>query len=267
VYLPHLDYNLQRWGPSDPRIRIDVAAIDTVAGRLIEHFRNRGRRVMVLSEYGLTDVHQPVHINRVLRESGLLSVRMELGLETLDPGASEAFAVADHQFAHIYVHDSRRIPEVKALLERVPGIDAVLDRPAQRAIGLDHARAGELTAIAAVDRWFTYYYWLDDRCAPDYARTVDIHRKPGYDPVELLIDPSLRFPKVKIAATLVKKALGFRYLMDVISLDATLIRGSHGRITGSLDEGPVLISSERRMLDGVVDATGVRDLMLAHLFN
>jgi predicted AlkP superfamily pyrophosphatase or phosphodiesterase len=266
VYLPHLDYNLQRFGASDPRIKADVRAIDAVCGQLIAHCRARGRRVVVLSEYGLVDVSGPVHINRVLREAGLLAVREELGLESLDAGSSEAFAVSDHQVAHVYVRNAARIADVKSLLERVPGIEMVLDRRGQAGIGLDHERSGELVAISARDRWFTYYYWLDDRLAPDFARTVDIHRKPGYDPVELFLDPALRLPKVKVAATLAKKALGFRYLMDVIPLDATLVRGSHGRVTDTLDDGPLYVTSEKNLIDGPVESTEMRDLILAHLF-
>ena len=267
VYLPHLDYNLQRLGPDDPKIREDVRAIDAVCGKLIAHCRERGRRVIVLSEYGLVPVTGAVHINRVLREAGWLSIRDELGSETLDPGASEAFAVADHQIAHVYVRDPARIPEVAALLRATPGIDLVLNRQEQHEFGLDHERSGELVAISARDRWFTYYFWLDDHLAPDFARTVDIHRKPGYDPVELFVDPALALPKLKVAATLAKKALGFRYLMKVIPLDASLVRGSHGRITESLDEGPLMISSQRNAVRGdVVESTSVRDVILGHLF-
>jgi hypothetical protein len=166
----------------------------------------------------------------------------------------------------VYVRDGARIPAVKKLLEQIPGIDAVLDRREQAAYGLDHGRSGDLVAISDPDAWFTYYYWTDDRRAPDYARTVDIHRKPGYDPAELFLDPALRLPKLQIAATLLKKKLGFRYLLNVIPLDATLVRGSHGRITDRLEDGPVMISSERGALDGPVQATDVRDLILAHLF-
>jgi predicted AlkP superfamily pyrophosphatase or phosphodiesterase len=266
VYLPHLDYNLQRLGASDPRIKADVRAIDEICGQVIAHCRERGRRIIVLSEYGLVDVREPVHINRVLREAGLLAVREELGTEALDAGACEAFAASDHQIAHVYVRDPARIGDVKSLLERVPGIDAVFDRSGQAEIGLDHERAGELVAISSRDRWFTYYYWLDDRLAPDFARTVDIHRKPGYDPAELFLDPTLILPKVKIAATLARKALGFRYLLEVVPLNASLVRGSHGRVTDRLDDGPVFISSEKQITRDLVESTEVRDLILAHLF-
>ena len=266
VYLPHLDYDLQRFGASDPRTKAGVRAVDDVCGRLISELRARGRRIIVLSEYGLTDVRRPVHINRVLREAGLLAVRDELGTDAFDPGASTAFAVADHQAAHVYVGEPGRIDAVRRLLQAAPGIEAVLDRREQEAWGLDHQRSGELVALASPDAWFTYYYWTRDERAPDYARTVDIHRKPGYDPVELILDPALRLPRLRIAATLARKKLGFRYLLNVIPLDATLIRGSHGRRTASLDDGPVLLSSQKTSVDGAIEATSVRDVILAHLF-
>ena len=265
VYLPHLDYNLQRLGPRDPAVRADVVAIDRVCRRVVTRYRELGYRVIVLSEYGITAVAGPVHINRVLRDARLLRVREELGLEALDAGASDAFAVADHQIAHVYIRDARRVAEIRGLLERVPGIETVLDRPGQAAIGLDHPNAGELVAISRPDRWFTYYYWMDDAAAPDFARTVDIHRKPGYDPVELFVDPSIAIPQVKVGWILLKKKLGFRYLMDVIPLDATLVKGSHGRITDDPLDGPVIISTERDAVAEPVAATGVRDLILRHL--
>lgn len=267
IYLPHLDYNLQRLGPDDDRIRADVRAIDAICGRLITRLRSRGRRIIVLSEYGITAVTRPVHINRALRDAGLLAVREELGTEALDTGASEAFAVSDHQVAHVYVRNRSRIPELKALIERLPGVEKVLSGPEIAAAAMDHERSGELIAISAPDAWFTYYYWLDDRLAPDFARTVDIHRKPGYDPAELFIDPTLAAPKLTIAWTLAKKAMGFRYLMKVIPLDASLVRGSHGRITDRLEDGPVFISSERNAVSGPVKATAVRDAILGHLFD
>ncbi len=266
VYVPHLDYDLQRYGVNDPRVRDNLRAVDALCGRLISRFRERGRRVVVLSEYGLVNVNRPIHVNRVLRESGFLAVRDELGLDAFDPGASAAFAVADHQFAHVYVRDASQVPVVKALLRQVPGVDVVLDRKEQSAYGVDHERSGELVAIADADAWFTYYYWTDDRRAPDYARTVDIHRKPGYDPAELFLDPTLKLPRLQIAATLLKKKLGFRYLLRVVPLDSGLVRGSHGRRTDRLEDGPLLISSEKGGVNGPIEATAVRDLILEHLF-
>jgi predicted AlkP superfamily pyrophosphatase or phosphodiesterase len=268
VYLPHLDYNLQRLGPGDARVAADLRAIDAVCGRLIAGLRQRGRRVLVLSEYGVTDVRAPVHINRALRDAGLLAVRRELDAEALDAGASDAFAVADHQVAHVYVRDPGRIADVRAVLAAIDGVEAVLDRREQASMGLDHDRSGELVVISAPDRWFTYYYWLDDRLAPDYARTVDIHRKPGYDAAELFVDPAIRLPQLAVGATLLRKALGFRYLMKVTPLDASLVRGSHGRVTDRAEDGPVAISSERGLLRApAVDAREVRDLILDHLFS
>jgi predicted AlkP superfamily pyrophosphatase or phosphodiesterase len=268
VYLPHLDYNLQRKGPDDPAIARDLREIDDVCGELIEHFTRDGARVLVLSEYGITRVDGAVHINRALRQAGLVRVRAERGLEKLDAGASDAFAVADHQVAHVYVRSRARIPEVKSLLERLDGVEAVLDDEGKRAAGLDHPRSGELVAVSRSDRWFTYYYWLDDDLAPEYARIVDIHRKPGYDPVELFADPKIRALPLKIGWTLLKKALGFRYLMDVIPLDASLVKGSHGRVTDRLEQGPVLLSTEPSLVrEGVVEATEVKDIVLRHLFD
>lgn len=267
VYLPHLDYNLQRLGPTDPAIRADVRAIDAVCGTLIEKLQARGRRVIVVSEYGIVPVSRPVHLNVLFRERGLLAVRDELGTDAFDAGASEAFAVADHQVAHVHVRNPARLGEVRALVEAVPGVERVYAGAERAAIGLDHPRAGELVAIAEPDAWFTYYYWLDERRAPDYARTVDIHRKPGYDPVELFIDPAIRFPTLKAGLKLAKKAMGFRYLMDVISLDATLVRGSHGRVTDRPEDGPLFISSQKGAAAGSMPATAVRDQILAHLFD
>jgi predicted AlkP superfamily pyrophosphatase or phosphodiesterase len=266
VYLPHLDYCLQRDGPHSPAIAQNLRDVDAVCGDLISHFEGRGARVVMLSEYGIAPVDKPIHLNRALRERGLLAVREELGLEVFDPGASTAFAVADHQVAHVYVNDRDRLSEVRALVEGLDGVAEVLDDEGKRRHGIDHERAGELVAIAVPGAWFTYYYWLDDRRAPDFARTVDIHRKPGYDPVELFIDPALKLPKLKLGLTLAKKQLGFRYLMDVIPLDASLVRGSHGRPPASPDEGPLFITSEPDLLDKpAIEATDVFGLLLRHL--
>jgi predicted AlkP superfamily pyrophosphatase or phosphodiesterase len=266
VYLPHLDYNLQRLGPDHPAIQDDLRAVDAVCGELIDHVRKDGARVIVLSEYGITRVTGAVHVNRALREQGLVRVRLERGLEKLDAGASEAFAVADHQVAHVYVRRRERVAEVKRLLEGLPGVGSVLDEEGKRAAGLDHPRSGELVAISKPDRWFSYYYWLDDERAPEFARTVDIHRKPGYDPAELFVDPELSLVPLRIGLTLLKKKLGFRYLMDVIPLDASLVRGSHGRLTEREEQGPILISCEPHLLPHRVRAASVKSIVLSHIF-
>jgi predicted AlkP superfamily pyrophosphatase or phosphodiesterase len=267
VYLPHLDYVLQRLGPDDPAVGNDLAEIDAVAGSLIDAAHAAGRRVIVLSEYGIVPVSKPVHINRALRQAGLLAVRAEEGGELLDPPQSRAFAVCDHQIAHVYVADAGDVSRVRALLEGIDGVAEVWGEAEKRAYGLDHPRSGELVALARADAWFTYYYWLEDARAPDFAACVEIHRKPGYDPVELFLDPAIRFPKLSLGWRLVKKSLGLRTLMDVIPLDASLVRGSHGRADTPTERGPVILSSEPGLLpSGPVDALGVKELMLAHVF-
>jgi predicted AlkP superfamily pyrophosphatase or phosphodiesterase len=267
IYLPHLDYCLQKLGPQG-NIAGDLAEIDALGGRLIDFFRERGCRVVVLSEYGITPVSRPLHPNRILREAGLLSLKLDLGREYLDPGSSRAFAVADHQVCHIYVRDPRDIPAVRELFVRLPGVERVLDDQGKRAAGLDHERSGELVLVASADSWFTYYWWLDDDRSPDYARTVNIHAKPGYDPCELFLDPAIPLPKLRIAATLARKALGFRYLMEVIPLDATLVKGSHGRLTDDAAEGPLFMTSAPELLDrDAIQATDVYPLLLRHVFS
>ncbi len=266
VYLPHLDYCLQKMGP-DGDISRDLSELDQLCGRLIDFFRERGCRLILLSEYGITPVNRPVHPNRILRQAGFLSLKTDLGREYLDPATSRAFAVADHQVAHIHVREQRDIRAVRELLGSVPGVERILDGEGKEASGLNHERSGELVLVASVDSWFTYYWWLDDARAPDYARTVNIHAKPGYDPCELFLDPAIRFPRLKIAGTLARKMLGFRYLMDVIPLDASLVKGSHGRVTDAPDTGPLFMTSEPRLLDAdTVKATDVYGLLLDHIF-
>ena len=269
VYLPHLDYDLQRVGPEHPKIAQALGEVDALCGELIADAGRDGADVLAVSEYGITPVNRPVHINRVLRAAGLLAVRDERGHEQLDPVVSTAFAVADHQIAHVYVSDPGRIAEVAALLRQQPGIDAVLDADGQKAAGIAHERSGELVAVAAPEAWFTWYHWLDDSRAPDFARTVEIHRKPGYDPVELFFDPALRFPQLAAAWRLAKRALGFRAVMDLIPLDATLVKGSHGRKPDDPVDAPVLIGADPKVLpqgDEPVPMTAVKEVVLHHLF-
>ncbi len=263
VYLPHLDYNLQRLGPDDPRLAEDFRAIDAVVGDLIAFYRQRGVKSVILSEYGITAVRRTVALNRLFRARGWLTLKDELGLELLDCGASKVFAIADHQVAHVYVNDPAITADVRALLESTDGVASVLDEAGQRAAGLDHARSGDFVVFSSEDAWFTYYYWDDDRKAPDFARCVDIHRKYGYDPVELFLDPELSVPKLRLAWKLLRKKLGFRTLMDVISLDASLVRGSHGTCPTREDEWPVLIGAGTSPQP--LAATAVHDRLLALL--
>ncbi|MFT3829915.1 MAG: alkaline phosphatase family protein [Opitutaceae bacterium] len=260
VYLPHLDYNLQRLGPDDPRCAADCRAIDSLVGELLDLYAARGVRPVVLSEYGIVPVRRAVALNRVLRARGWITVKDELGRETLDCGASAAFALADHQVAHVYVRDPALVPAVRDAVAATPGVAQVLDRSAQGDLGLDHERSGDLVAFAEEDSWFTYYYWEDDAKAPDFARCVDIHRKYGYDPVELFIDPQLAFPKLRVATKLLRKKLGFRMLMDVIPLDPSLVKGSHGVCPRDERDWPVLLGAG--VCDTPLTAAAVHDRLL-----
>ncbi|MCB9830934.1 MAG: alkaline phosphatase family protein [Planctomycetes bacterium] len=242
-YVPHLDYDLQRHGPDGVEARRALRELDDCVAPLIDAALDSAREVVVVSEYGIGAVRGDVAINRALRAAGFLETVPQLDRENLDPGASRAFAVADHQVAHVYVADPKDLPALRRLLEGLEGVDRVLDREAQAALGLDHPRSGELVAVAAPDRWFSYYFWDDDRRAPDYARTVDIHRKPGYDPVELFLDPDLVLPAARIAWKVLRKKLGFRMLMDLIPFRPDLVKGSHGRLEASPGQGPILIGS------------------------
>ncbi len=258
IYLPHLDYNLQRLGPQDPAVAQDVRAIDAIVGGLIDFFAERRVQVVLLSEYGIAPVDTPIHLNRLFRKQGWLAIKNELGLELLDCGASRVFAVADHQIAHIYLNDRSLEKPVRRLLENQLGPERVLNRAAQAAWGINHERAGDWIALAPENAWFTYYYWLDDAVAPDFARCVDIHRKPGYDPVELFLDPALSFPKLKIAWRLLQKKIGFRMLMDVIPLDAALVKGSHGLRPPDPRDFPIIIAGPDAPLpDTPIQATDV----------
>jgi predicted AlkP superfamily pyrophosphatase or phosphodiesterase len=250
IYLPHLDYNLQRLGPTHPDIGRDVTVIDGIVGDLLDFFQQRGVSVLLLSEYGITPVDSPVHLNRLFREEGWIGIKDELGLELLDCGASRVFAVADHQVAHVYLNDLSLAKAARELMEKQPGIARVLDEAEKAKVGLNHRRAGDLVVLAKENAWFTYYYWFDDTLAPDFARCVDIHRKPGYDPVELFLDPKLSLPKLKIAWRLLQKKLGFRMLMDVIPLDASLVKGSHGICPSNTKDYPLLIAGESGLWSG-----------------
>ena len=256
IYLPHLDYNLQRFGPYDPRIKQDMRDIDLIVGNLIEFFSERNIQVVLLSEYGISRVDTPIHLNRRFREQKWIVVREELGREILDAGASKVFAVADHQVAHIYVNDSSLLPAVRELVSGLKGVATVMGEKEKHDAGMDHQRAGDLIAVSKENAWFTYYYWLDDSVAPDFSRTVDIHRKPGYDPVELFLDPAIKRPKLKIGWRLLQKKLGFRMLMDVVPLDADLVKGSHGCCPASKKEWPILIAPPA-LVPAHVDSTDV----------
>jgi len=270
TYLPHLDYNLQRLGPDldHPSVQKDLSEVDELCGELIATADAQGQEIIIVSEYGITPVTDAIHINRELRRAGFVKVRNENEREQIDAGASDAFAVSDHQIAHIYVNNPERINEVRELVASLDGVEHVLTESGKTDWGLNHERSGELVAISQEDRWFSYYYWLDDARAPDYARTVDIHRKPGYDPVELFFDPALKHPMITAGSRLARRKLGFRTLLDVISLkDTQLVKGSHGRPTDDPAHGPVVISSNAGLLsDEQIASTDFKELVLNHVF-
>ncbi len=267
VYLPHLDYALQKLGPDHEDILKHVAQIDEVVGDLLRYFDERAVAPMIVSEYGIEPVSRPIAINRRLREAGCIAIREEMGLELLDAGASEAFAVADHQIAHVYISRGQSLEKIRELCRSLPGVEQVLDTKAQAGLSMAHERAGDLVLVAEEDHWFSYPYWLNEARAPDFARTVDIHHKPGYDPCELFLDPKITSPTLKIATTLLKKKLGFRALMDVIPLDASLVKGSHGRVVTSKRVQPIMITQrDLQDLPEEIPCHAVKDVILQHLF-
>jgi len=264
IYLPHLDYCLQKFGVDFTKISKELGEIDRVVQQLIEHFESTQTQVILLSEYGINNVSEPIHINRILRTHDCMAIREERGLELLDAGASKAFAVSDHQIAHIYVKDQADKKEVKKILKAIPGVAQVLDSAEIEAQHLNHERTGDFVLIADTDKWFTYYYWLDDTKAPDFARCVDIFKKPGYDPVEMFMDPKNPFIKLRAGYKLARKLTGFRYLMDVIPLDATLVKGSHGSPNCAKEFYPVFISNKASKSE--LEPTDVYKLILNSIF-
>lgn len=249
VYLPHLDYGLQKFGPDTPEMDAEYSAIDEVTCDLIDELEGSGVEVLVLSEYGISKVSKAIHLNRIFREKGWIQVKDEIGLETLDCGGCQAFVVADHQVAHVYVNDESIAEEVRKVVLEADGVEEIREGVDLWGNGVGRERGGDFVAVSESEAWFTYYYWMDDAKAPDFARCIDIHRKPGYDPVELFLDPEIKFPMLKIAGFLAKKKLGFRGLMDVIPLDADLVKGSHGRDTVGEEEQPVAIGPGAENVD------------------
>jgi predicted AlkP superfamily pyrophosphatase or phosphodiesterase len=210
VYIPHADYSAQRFGKGAVQVRDDLKKADELVGRLVQKVIELGIRdetqFIILSEYAFNDVNGAVPLNVVLRDADLLSIRTIQEKEYLDLEYSKAFAMVDHQVAHIYVKNGYE-RETRKVLENTNGVETILDSSGKKELAIDHERSGELIAISTRDRWFSYYWWHDESRAPDFARKVDIHRKPGYDPVELFIDHKTKS----------------------IPLDASLIKGSHGR--------------------------------------
>lgn len=250
VYLPHLDYCLQKFGPHDAGLAAELQAIDQQVGRIVGAVDDSGRRddtvFIVTSEYCIQSVSGDVPINRVLRNNGLLAVRTIHGRDYLDCELSQAFAMVDHQVAHLYVNEGA-MAKVRRLLEQTEGIDFVFAPHEKVEFQIDHPSAGDLVAVSARDRWFSYYWWNERSREPDFATQVDIHRKPGYDPLELFLEPGTRS----------------------ISQDTRLIKGSHGYpALAATDRVPLLISgagAEAVEVPTGADQTILRSLLEAML--
>tara|TARA_B100001093_G_scaffold319671_1_gene304969 strand:+ start:419 stop:1825 length:1407 start_codon:yes stop_codon:yes gene_type:complete len=263
VYLPHLDYDLQRYGPNDSRIEPALQQIDTLAGELIDFYSKQGVQVVILSEYGITETNNVVYPNRVFRHQGWLSLKQEFNGETLDCGGSRVFALTDHQICHVYLQDRSESFRNKVLhiLESMDGVGQILEGETRIQAGLNHERAGDFVLLAKEDAWFAYYYWEDDNQAPEFARCIDIHRKYGYDPAELFIDPNISFPSLRVASKLVAKKLGFRIHMDIIPLDPTLVQGSHGIIPQDPIDWPLIFGPGIQSKEDSFESTEVHTLL------
>lgn len=248
IYLPHLDYAAQKQGPDSDLALHAVAELDEEIGRLVDGFTAAyfGSEPLWLlaSEYVISPVDHVLYPNRILREAGLLTVReTEAGGEVIDFAASRAFAMVDHQFSHVFVRDQDEaiIRRVAAIFNGREGVAEVFDPRESPQYDLAHPRSGELAIVSEPNSWQAYYYWLDNAKAPAFARTVDIHRKPGYDPVEMFFDPATRG----------------------IPIDATLVKGSHGAPALDASQRGVLLSSQRGVfVEGPTADTDVADIVL-----
>jgi len=259
TYLPHLDYPLQKLGPGHPDIPGHVGQIDEVAGDLIDYFKSQGVTPIVVSEYGIEATDRVIEINKAFRRAGLLAVYDECGGEVLDYAQCRAFAVADHQVAHVYLRDDLRSSpavrdEVRSICAALPGVETVHE--------MHHERAGDFVLEAASGAWFSYDWWLDDANAPDFADTIDIHRKPGYDPRELYCAAS----RLKLARKLIGNKLGLKQRFDIIPLDPSVVRGSHGRVNNPADLQPVMLGADRSATGSPLPCTAVHDVIIEAMF-
>jgi predicted AlkP superfamily pyrophosphatase or phosphodiesterase len=209
-YLPHLDYDLQRHGPGSRQARDSLAFTLQCIERLKTEAQSRGYDFLFYGDYAIQPTHQvnaAIFPNRRLAETAQLATREIKRMLYADLFSSPAFAMVDHQIAHVYTRDAAATAAAREALSTLPGIDSILDREHQSLLGLDHPRSGDLLLIAQPGHWFAYPWWTDKKQAPDFATHVDIHNKPGYDPCELF----------------------FGWPPPSVSMDTTRIRGSHGR--------------------------------------
>lgn len=265
-YLPHMDYVLQREGPNGAHVRQELRELDRVIADLLQTCHKRDARVIVCSDYGIEQTTQVVHPNQALHAAGLLAAREEFGGDALDLNASRVFAVCDHQIAHVYGIDPTALPQAREILSGLPGVERVLGTDELHQIELDHPRSGDLVLLAKPGAWFAYPWWLSDHVAPDYARTVDIHRKPGYDPCELLLSDPPFVANAKFAWFKLRKSLGFRALLQLTPLDASLVKGTHGRVDLDPALDPVLLAEGAFLPDHArMPLRSVHDVILRHL--
>jgi predicted AlkP superfamily pyrophosphatase or phosphodiesterase len=261
VYLPHLDYPLQKVGPNHHSIARELRLIDHEVGKLIDHFTKQNVQICLVSEYGIDEVDSAVAINKVLRDANFLAIRKELGREYLDAGQSNAFAVPDHQVAHVYVKNKTQIPEIVSTLSNIHGVEQVIQGD-ERA-DLLHERCGDIVLIAKQHFWFVHDWWNDATSAPDYQPTVDIHRKPGYDPREMFLAKGWRGSKPRIALKLLAKKIGLTTLLDVIEMDPSVVQGSHGRTPAMGATSPIIIPPATITNNNPISATSFKELMLS----
>ncbi len=244
IYLQHLDYAAQKFGPDSEQALAALGELDAAIGRLVDGFAAAGLDDILwlaASEYVITEVTAVAYPNRILREAGLLALQEdEQGGEVLVPRESAAWALVDHQFAHVFVRETANVNRTADLFRDQELVEHVLVGNERGEFGLDHSRSGEIVLIAKPEAWFAYYWWMDDAAAPAFARTVDIHRKPGYDPVEMFIDmPSRQTP-----------------------LDATLVKGSHGYPATDPSRRGVLVASDAMCVGDVLES-GLKDTDVA----
>lgn len=242
VYLPHLDYSAQKNGPESEEFRKSTLELDGMIGDILAALEENNAKeyeIALVSEYGFNTVNHSVSPNLLLRQSGLLSVRKIKEKEYIDYEHSKAFAMADHQVTHLFIKPGYE-DDVKSGMRNHEGIAQTLDRKMQKSLKIDHARSGELILCSQKHSWFNYHWWEEEKFAPDFTFNVDIHRKPGYDPLELFMDFKTR----------------------TILHDTTLVKGSHGIIGDDPDSLPIFATSIPVSSSGTADATRIAPTIL-----
>jgi predicted AlkP superfamily pyrophosphatase or phosphodiesterase len=267
VYAPYLDYDAERYGPESPAWQKAAALMDVEVRSLLDAARNEGRDIAIVSDYGWAAVDRPIMINQAFRRAGLLEVERLANGERLEAGRSRAFAVVDSQMAHIYVARDDDLESVRSLVAGLEGVTRVLDRTEQAALGIDHARSGDLIALADAPYWFAYPYWLEDEHAPDFAHCIAIFDKIGWDPTEILLRPGLFGGRLRLGVRALQKMLRLAVPFDIISGDPAQVRVARRTLAGDDDQGPVLITSWPLAGEGAVPMTALKSILLEQMFS